>query len=42
MPYKYFFYIDLCDGIKLEQAIDYKHSIYYKGEKRVGEATQQS
>ena len=23
-----------CDGTKLEQAVDHKHSIYYKGEER--------
>ena len=31
-----------CDGTKLEQAVDHKHSIYYKGEERVGEATRRS
>ena len=23
-----------CDGTKLEQAVDHKHSIYYEGEER--------
>jgi hypothetical protein len=27
------------NGMKLEQAVNLKHSIYYKGEERVGKTT---
>ena len=36
---KYYIKAIVCDGTKLEQAVDHKHSIYYEGGKRVGETT---